>query len=192
MSGTMDKNHFACSDGTSDFCAEYQECYSPQFNSPFSLGYPWSGGCRVPKCKCDAPHSMSNSNYTCADGKHGGCWEGEMCIATKYEGYAACHKPETYCSCDTPNTGTEGHNTFTCTDGTKNDCDSHMECYATGNFAYGDWSAGCRVPRCECTTPQNGTAGHNDYACTDSTIGSCASDEECFTTKFGLAGCRQP
>merc|ERR1719183_518263 len=92
------------------------------------------------------------------------------------------------CECSTPNTGTAGHNGYECTDGTSAYCSSDQECYATSAFTKGDWASGCRLPTCECSTPNTGTAGHNGYECTDGTSAYCSSDQECYATSAFTKG----
>ena len=50
------------------------------------------------------------------------------------------------CACDTPGAGKAGHNSYTCSDGTKASCAASEACYATLRFAKGDWASGCGNP----------------------------------------------
>ena len=47
------------------------------------------------------------------------------------------------CTCDTPGKGAAGHNGYTCSDGTRAFCASDQACFATLEFAKGDWRSGC-------------------------------------------------
>lgn len=40
----------------------------------------------------------------------------------------------------------------------------------------------CRAVQCSCTTPNKGTVGHNQYACTDGSTASCGNNEQCSST----------
>ena len=50
------------------------------------------------------------------------------------------------CTCSTPSAGTAEHNEFTCTNGESAYCQADEECYATGEFNYGQLSSACRKP----------------------------------------------
>ena len=96
--------------------------------------------------------------------------------------------------CSTPNTGTVGKNEIKCGNETRH-CSKDQICYATGKFAYGEWSDGCRVS-CECSTPGKGTVGKNEIKCGNETR-HCSEDQECYATeKFAYGewsdGCRIP
>ena len=85
--------------------------------------------------------------------------------------------------CSTPNTGTVGKNEIKCGNETRH-CSKDQECYATGEFAYGQWSDGCRVS-CTCSTPNTGTVGQNEIRCgnpDDPEIRHCSEDQECYAT----------
>ena len=81
-----------------------------------------------------------------------------------------------------------------CTNGETRHCSSDQECYATEAFTYGEWSDGCRVS-CKCSTPGEGTVGHNEMTCDNKETRHCSEDEECYATeKFTYGewsdGCR--
>ena len=50
------------------------------------------------------------------------------------------------CTCSTPSAGTAEHNEIKCSNGETTYCKGNEECYATGEFNYGQWTSACRVP----------------------------------------------
>ena len=98
------------------------------------------------------------------------------------------------CECTTPNAGMVRKNEIKCGNETRH-CSKGQECYATGKFAHGQWSDGCRVS-CECSTPGKGTVGKNEIKCGNETR-HCSKVKECYATeKFAYGewsdGCRIP
>ena len=96
------------------------------------------------------------------------------------------------CTCSTPGAGTVGKNELKCTNGETRHCSSDQECYATEAFTCGEWSDGCRIPICNCTTPgagklENGklewnTAEKNEITCSNEETRHCSEDQECYAT----------
>jgi len=137
-------------------------------------------------CNCLTPNAgaAGHNGYRCADGTTGYCSSHQECYADssfiKGDWGKAC---QITCKCRTPDTGTAGHNGYYCSDGTTGACASNEYCIAHSSFIKGDWAKGCEnkgPSACKCRTPNAGTAGHNEYWCTDGTTGACASNEECY------------
>lgn len=105
------------------------------------------------QCKCATPNqgTSGKNKYICSGGPEGYCASDQVCYAEgdfTYGDFAAgCATPT--CTCETPNTGTAGHNGYTCNDATSAYCASDQVCYATGSFAKGNWQLGCQVT-CAC------------------------------------------
>lgn len=102
------------------------------------------------------------------------------------------------CTCDQPGAGTlEGEREFTCTDDSRGRCTDNQVCFSDRPV----WPAvqGCKELHplsCTCLTPLAGTAGHNEYSCTDGSRNRCPEDHECYALAFAKAslrdGCRVP
>jgi len=182
-------NGYECSDNTSGFCANDEECYS---TGVFTKGS-WSQGCRVPPtCSCKTPGQGTDgkNGISCTDGFSPYCAANEECYKTNSVARASyaqlCRVPK--CSCKTPGTGTSGSNGYHCTDGSSAWCQPAQECYKTNTVLKTSLSQLesqlCRIPNytCKCETPGKGTSGKNQYTCTDTSSGYCASNEECYKT----------
>merc|ERR1712130_739497 len=157
MKGTQGHNRFTCSNGAKRFCGLKQECYA---KGRFQYGS-WSKGCRIPPrdllpCKtkagvpCVFPFIYKGKKYyQCTKKDHG---KKLWCSTTSlYRGkwgpcIENCKPVVALCKCDTPRTGTKGHNRFSCNNGVKRYCATKQECYAKGDFPYGYWKQGCRKP----------------------------------------------
>jgi len=72
--GTSGHNKFICNDGTSSWCAAWEECYSSSLSSSF---------CRTPWCYCETPGAgtSGHNKYTCTDHYSAWCAADEECYA---------------------------------------------------------------------------------------------------------------
>jgi len=153
-------------------------------------------------CSCSSPGegTVGHNGYECTDGYSAYCASSEECYATvsfKKGDWSAGCRTKVECECETPNSGTSGHNKYICNDGSSSWCAAWEECYRSTKWDKESSTQYCRTPRCYCETPGAGTSGHNKYTCTDDYSAWCAADEECYQTgAFAKgdwsAGCRHP
>jgi hypothetical protein len=125
-------------------------------------------------CECNTPSrgTDGSNSYKCDDGFVGSCSSTQECFAIstfiKGQWGDACRVPRApICTCESPSSGTAGHNSFHCEDGYRGSCAGSETCYATSAFYKEDWSTGCRAPQfCFCDHPGS-TTGSNGYYCED-------------------------